>query len=105
MPKHFLLIYEYVADYVEKREAVRAAHFAHARPYYERGELFLAGACTDDGAPIGVTCFQTESREAVEAYARADPYVRHGVAAAWRVREWTTVLGDLALHPAPPPER
>lgn len=96
--KHFLLFYEYVADYIERRNAHRPAHFAHARAYHERGELFLAGACTDDGGPIGVLCFEVENREAVEAFARADPYVKNGVAASWRVREWTTVLGERALH-------
>jgi uncharacterized protein YciI len=100
--KHFLLMYEYVADYMEERAAHRGAHFAHAKPFVDRGELFLAGACTDAGGPIGVLCFAVAERETVEAFARADPYVLNGVAAAWRVREWTTVVGDLALHKPPP---
>ena len=42
--KHFLLFYDYVPDYLERRTAHRPAHFAHARAAVERGELFLAGA-------------------------------------------------------------
>ena len=38
-----------------------------------------------------------------EAFAQADPYVREGLVLRWRVREWTTVVGDLALQPLPPP--
>jgi uncharacterized protein len=99
--KHFLLLYDYVSDYMEKRAPHRGAHFAHAKPYVDRKELFLAGACTDANDPIGVLCFAVEDRGAVEAFARADPYVLNGIVTAWQVREWTTVVGDLALHQAP----
>ncbi len=98
--KHFLLFYDYVPDYMEKRGALRPAHFAHAMPYVERGELRLGGACTDEaGPPLGVLVFKIASREAVEDFARRDPYVLNGVAASWRVREWTTVAGPEALAP------
>ena len=95
--KHFLLFYDYVPDYMERRKTHRAAHFAHALPAVDRGELFLAGACTDDGPPIGVLVFAVPDRQTVEDFARADPYVIHGVATGWRVREWTTVAGRDAL--------
>jgi hypothetical protein len=95
--KHFLLFYEYVPDYLERRTAHRAAHFAHARPAADRGELFLAGACTDAGPPIGVLVFSVDHRRTVEDFARADPYVVHGIVTTWHVREWTTVVGRDAL--------
>jgi uncharacterized protein YciI len=97
--KHFLLLYDYVPDYLERRTVHRAAHFAHALPAVDRGELFLAGACTDEGPPIGVLVFSVPDRHIVEEFARADPYVIHGVAARWQVREWTTVTGRDALYP------
>jgi uncharacterized protein YciI len=34
-------------------------------------------------------------------FAREDPYVRHGLVTHWRVREWTTVVGETAADPAP----
>jgi uncharacterized protein YciI len=46
-----------------------------------------------------VLVFKTADRQTVEDFARADPYVAQGVAAAWRVREWTTVLGRDAITP------
>jgi uncharacterized protein YciI len=95
--KHYLLFYDYVPDYLERRTAYRPAHFAHARAAADRGELFLAGACTDHGPPIGVLVFAVEDRTVVEDFARADPYVVQGVASGWRVREWTTVMGRDAL--------
>jgi uncharacterized protein YciI len=99
--KHFLLIYDYVPDYVARRAAHRAAHFAHARPAAARGELFLGGACTDEGAPMGVLVFKAADRQVVEDFARHDPYVIHGVASRWQVREWTTVIGRDALTEVP----
>jgi uncharacterized protein YciI len=101
--KHFLLMYEYVADYLERRTAYRPAHFALARAAADRGDLFLAGACTDEGTPLGVLVFKVADRKVVEDFAHADPYVQNGVVTDWRVREWTTVLGKDALTPVLPP--
>jgi uncharacterized protein YciI len=95
--KHFILFYDYVPDYLERRTAHRGAHFAHAGPFLERNELFLAGACTDEGPPIGVLVFKTAGRSIVEEFAKADPYVLNGVVRSWTVREWTTVAGRDAL--------
>lgn len=94
--KHFLLFYHYVPEYLERRVALRAAHFAHARASNERGELQLAGACTD-GEPIGVLVFKTEDRGPVEQFARKAPYVLNGLVTGWHIREWTTVMGKDAL--------
>ena len=99
--KHFILFYDYVPDYLERRVEHRAAHFAHARPAAARGELFLGGACTDDGEPIGVIVFKVDDRKIVEDFARADPYVIHGVTNRWHIREWTTVIGRDALTTVP----
>ena len=68
---------------------------------HERGELVLAGALAEpaDGA---VLVFQGDSPAAAEAFAEADPYVRHGLVTGWRVRPWTTVVGDRAATPVRP---
>jgi uncharacterized protein YciI len=94
--KHFLLIYDYVPDYLTRRTAIRAVHFAHSRAALARGELQLAGACTD-GDPIGVLVFKTTDRSVVEEFARTDPYVLQGLVVRWQVREWVTVVGRDAL--------
>ena len=89
---HYLLIYDVVDDYVERRAPLRAAHIRHARAAEARGELVLAGALADppDGA---VLVFRGHSPQAAEAFAAADPYVLNGLVTKWRVREWTTVVG------------
>jgi uncharacterized protein YciI len=92
---HYLLFYEVVPDYAERREPLRSAHLSHAQAACARGELLLGGALADpiDGA---VLLFQGDSPAAAEAFAAADPYVTHGLVTRWRVRKWTTVVGDRA---------
>lgn len=98
--KHFVLIYDFVANFIEKREPHRAAHLALAGAYEERGALVLGGAFAD--APAGaMLLFKAESARVAEEFAHEDPYVLNGIVTAWRVREWTTVVGALSLT-APP---
>ncbi len=98
---HFLLFYELSSDYLERRSEFRAVHLALAWEAKERGELVLAGALADpaDGA---VLLFQGDSPEAAERFARSDPYVANGLVKSWRVRPWTTVVGDGATTPIAP---
>jgi uncharacterized protein YciI len=96
--KHFLLIYEAGPDYVERRPEFRAEHLALAWAAAERGEIVVAGALAEpiDGA---VLMFRGEHRSVAEDFARAHPYVTRGPDPNWRVREWTTVVGELAATP------
>jgi uncharacterized protein len=98
---HFLLFYTYVPDVLERRPQFRGAHLKHARAHVARGELILAGAFADpvDGA---VLFFSAPSKDLVEAFARADPYVTGGLVTDWKVRAWTTVIGEGAANPLPP---
>ncbi len=96
-------MYDVVDGYVERRQPLRSAHLAHALAAVARGELVLGGALANpaDGA---VLLFTGSSPEVAERFAAADPYVRNGLVTRWRVREWTTVVGDLAASPVPPPD-
>jgi uncharacterized protein len=95
---HYLLMYDLVSDYLERRAEYRDAHLKLAWAAAERGELLLAGALTEptDGA---VLLFEGDSPAAAEAFARADPYVFSGLVAGWRVCEWMTVVGERAAKP------
>jgi uncharacterized protein len=89
---HYLLFYEVIEDYAQKRTAYRAAHLDHAHRAVERGELVLGGALDNplDGA---VLLFRGSSPAVAEGFAAADPYVTKGLVKSWRVREWATVVG------------
>ena len=98
--RHFLLFYDVVPDYVERRAAFREQHLTLARAATARGELVLAGALADpvDGA---VLLFRGDSPAIAERFAAADPYVTNGLVTRWRVRPWTTVVGPQAATPVP----
>ncbi len=102
---HYLLVYEVVPDYVERRPAFRSAHLRLAWAAHDRGELLLGGALTDaagavDGAAL---LFRGDSPRVAEAFAEADPYVRNGLVTRWSVRPWATVVGESADTPVRPP--
>jgi hypothetical protein len=92
---HFILIYEFVPDYLSRRAAFRAEHLALARASAERDELQLGGALMDE--PTGLLLFKAESIAVVEAFVARDPYVLNGVVREHRAREWITVVGRDAL--------
>ena len=116
---HYLLMYDAVDDYLTARAPYRKLHLLHAIAAHQRGELVLGGALAnlptsspallpqgegsvvsasaDEASRLGaVILFQGDSPKAAEDFAKADPYVLNGVIKSWRVREWTTVVGDNA---------
>lgn len=100
--KHFILFYEFSPDYLQRREPFRAEHLRLGWAASERGELVLGGAFADppDG---GMLLFTGVSAEVAERFAAADPYVKAGIVLKWRVRPWTTVIGEQASSPVRPP--
>ena len=98
---HYVLLYDLAPDYLERRAALRDEHLKLAWDAQSRGELVLAGALTD---PVdqGLLVFKGDSPEVAERFAEADPYVRSRLVTTWRVREWTTVVGDDAATPVRP---
>ena len=100
--KHYLLFYTFVDGYLERRPAFRDAHLKHAWTARESGGLVLAGALASP-ADTGVLLFEGESSEVAAVFARNDPYVVNGLVTTWKVREWTTVVGDAAMCPVYPP--
>ena len=98
--KYFILFYEVVPDYVERRAAFRAEHLALAKAATERGELRLGGAYADpaDGAAL---VFRGEDDGVARAFVAADPYVRSGIVTSWRVRSWSVVVGADYDGPVP----
>jgi uncharacterized protein YciI len=95
---HFLLFYDFGAEYLQRRAPYRGEHLRLAWEAQERGELMLGGALADppDGA---VLLFQGEDGSAARAFAENDPYVKSGLVSHWSVRSWTTVVGDAAATP------
>jgi uncharacterized protein len=87
----WVLIYELVDDFLERRAALRPQHLELARAAHQRGELLLAGALTDP-YDRALLVFAGESKSLAEDFARSDPYVINGLVTAWTVRQWNEVL-------------
>jgi hypothetical protein len=93
--KHFVLLYDYVSDIIEKRAPHRAGHLGLAQEFAKRGEIVLGGAFTD--APQGMLIFKGETEAVVQKFVDADPYRKAGLVTGYKIREWTTVVGEGAL--------
>jgi uncharacterized protein YciI len=89
---YYILFYDYVEDYMERRGTYRPDHFVLANAAYERGELVIAGALADP-PDRGVLVFKGDGPAVAENFARNDPYVLNGVVTRWEVRPWTVVIG------------
>ena len=88
---HYILFYNFVQDYLNKRTPFREEHLKLVREMHNRGELVLAGAFAEpaDGAALVF-----RSQEAAEKLVKIDPYLRNGLVTKFYIRKWTTVVGD-----------
>ena len=89
---YWLLLYDLVDDYLERREALRSEHLGLAQAAHERGELVLAGAVPDP-FDLAVLVFKSDDAVIVERFVGQDPYVREGLVKDWRIRQWNVVIG------------
>ena len=91
---HYLLFYEKAPDHAARSAPHQAAHLAHVRAAAARHELVFAGNLMrpDDGTAL--LLFSVDTPETVEAFARGDIYVKEGIVARWRVRQWDVVVGN-----------
>jgi len=88
---YYLLFYDVVDNFVERRAPFRQTHLMLAQRAHERGELVMAGAF---GEPVAgaVLLFRSDDGSTAEDFAKSDPYVGAGLVPAWRVGKWHEVL-------------
>ncbi len=88
---YFILQYEVVDDFVERRAEIREEHLGLLREAQQRGELILAGAVGDpvDGSLL---VFRADDSSPAESLARNDPYVINGLVTNWTVKPWNVVI-------------
>lgn len=91
---YYILFYQTVENYVERRIPFREEHLSLARKAFQNGSLILGGALADpaDGA---VLVFKGDSPKVAEEFAKNDPYMKNGLITEWHVRLWTVVIGNL----------
>ncbi len=98
---HFILFYQVVEGFADKRTLYRAAHLGKIKEAHQAGSLVLAGALADpaDGA---ILIFNGPDQRVAEDFARADPYVTEKLVKSWTVRKWMTVIGEGSTPPSLP---
>jgi uncharacterized protein len=84
----YVLFYDPADDVATKARLHFDAHRARWDQYRQDGTLLLIGPFTDGSGAMAV--FRT--REAAEEFAKADPFVVHGVIRAWHIMEWNEAL-------------
>ncbi|MFV0481875.1 MAG: YciI-like protein [Campylobacteraceae bacterium] len=93
---HYMLIYDAVEDYIQRRGEFRAEHLKLANEAVARGELVLAGALGNKGSAF---LFLIDNPKIAEDFAKKDPYVLNGLILSYKVLPWTTVVGKDAQSP------
>lgn len=93
--RHYVLLYDVVENFAERRTPHREAHLRLARDAHARDELVLAGALGDPPTRA-LLVFRSAGPGTVEAFARADPYVREGLVRRWEIQPWAIVVGGSA---------
>jgi len=88
---YFLLIYDLVDDYIEKRTPYRPQHFEHIKAAQARGEFMMGGAF--DPADQAGLLFKVDDISIVENFAKIDPYVLGGLVPNWWIRKWSIAIG------------
>lgn len=87
---HRVLLYDYVADVLERRAPHREAHLARIAEWIEGRGMLSAGALGDP--PAGALfVFGDVPEEALAEFADGDPYVAAGLVTARRILPWTVV--------------
>jgi uncharacterized protein YciI len=86
----YLLLYTYVDDMPDRRGPYRDAHLERIRAEKAAGRVVMAGAL---GSPPtgGAIVWQGVSREEIERFTAADPYVAAGLVTSQRIEPWTLV--------------
>ena len=90
----YILTYEYVEDYLEKRKPHRKDHFDHVSPYIKSGNLLLGGA-TANPADKGIIIYKGLTKDQIQDIVKNDPYYKAGIIKHFSIREWTVVVGAL----------
>lgn len=87
---HQLLLYDYVADVLERRAPHREAHLARIGEWIADGRMLMAGALGDPPTGAAFVFGDVDAGE-IARFADGDPYVAAGLVTARRVVPWNVV--------------
>ncbi|WP_329277268.1 YciI family protein [Streptomyces sp. NBC_01451] len=95
----FVVEFEYNVDRAGRQD-LHPAHTDYLRTLTERGVLLLAGPLEDLNG--GLLVYEAEDRARLQEVLDAEPYVRGGIVARTRIRQWAPGKGTwIAAHALP----
>lgn len=86
----YVIFYEAAPDFMSKALQYFEQHRALWKQFGDAGTLLMIGPF--EGEPAGEAMGVFTTREAAESFVAADPFVKHGVVAKWKLREWREAL-------------
>lgn len=95
MSQLFVLQYHYTSDYMEKRDACRAAHLSRIAQAVKEGRILAAGVLPKE--PSALIVFRADSESEVLAFGRDDPYMTDGLIKSMDAEPWMVAVGVDAL--------
>ena len=87
---YYILTYETITTYLEKRAQYREEHLNLANKYVDLGQLIMGGAL-ENPADKAVLVFKCDE-ETVKKFVANDPYVKNGLVNHWHIRKWNVVV-------------
>ena len=90
--QYFILFYETVENYVERRAPFRDIHLSLAISALNRGEIVMGGAFDDPADSVAIV-FYVKDKSVIEKFVKDDPYVQEGLIQKWWIRPWKVVVG------------
>lgn len=90
--KYYILFYETVENYVEKRAPYRSVHLANAKAAVDRGEIIMGGAFDEPADGVAIV-FKVNEISIITNFVEEDPYVQNGLISKWWIRPWNVVVG------------
>lgn len=85
---HYLLLYDYVDNMLERRQPYRERHLARIAAERGDGRIVMVGPLGDPEPTGAAIVFKDVEPEAIEGFVRGDPYVQAELVTAWRIEPW-----------------
>lgn len=92
---YFILTYETIEGYVEKRKPFREEHLSLLTKELENKHVILGGAL-EDPADKAVIIWNVKDKKTIEDFVSNDPYVQNGLISKYEIRPWNVVINNLA---------
>lgn len=88
---HYLLFYQTVEGFIEKRAAFRSAHLDLVKELVAKGQIIMGGAMADP-ADEALIIFECEDESIPQHFVQHDPYVINALVKSWHIRPWNVAI-------------